>query len=48
MDIKDKFKGEGITYDDVLLIPSYSEIMPRDVNLKTKLTNTSDGRGTPR
>jgi len=39
MDIKDKFKGEGITYDDVLLIPNYSEIMPRDVNLKTKLTN---------
>lgn len=40
MDFQNKFKGEGITYDDVLLIPNYSEIMPRDVDLKTKLTKT--------
>ncbi len=42
MDIQNKFKGEGITYDDVLLIPNYSEIMPRDANLKTKLTKSID------
>ncbi|MFY8160215.1 MAG: IMP dehydrogenase [Candidatus Kapaibacteriota bacterium] len=30
---------EGITYDDVLLIPNYSEVLPRETNLSTKLTN---------
>src|SRR5579872_1986310 len=30
--------GEGITYDDVLLIPGYSEVLPRDVDLSTHLT----------
>lgn len=30
-----KFIGEGLTYDDVLLVPSYSEILPREANLKT-------------
>jgi IMP dehydrogenase len=30
---KDKFAGEGLTYDDVLLVPSYSDIMPRDVDI---------------
>ncbi len=34
-----KFKGEGFTYDDVLLIPSYSEVLPRDVDLSTFLTS---------
>ncbi len=29
---------EGLTFDDVLLAPSRSEVMPRDVNLETKLT----------
>lgn len=29
---------EGLTFDDVLLVPAYSEILPRDVNIKTKLT----------
>ena len=29
---------EGLTYDDVLLVPAYSEILPRDVQLKSKLT----------
>src|SRR6201996_9243864 len=33
-----KFVGEGLTYDDVLLIPAYSEILPRDVNTGTYLT----------
>lgn len=27
----DKFVGEGLTYDDVLLVPAYSEILPREV-----------------
>ena len=34
-----KIIDEGITFDDVLLVPNYSEIMPRDTILKTKLTN---------
>ena len=29
---------EGLTFDDVLLLPSYSEVLPRDVEIKTKLT----------
>jgi IMP dehydrogenase len=33
-----KIIGEGLTYDDVLLIPAYSEILPRDVVLDTKFT----------
>ena len=28
-----KFIGEGLTYDDVLLVPDYSEVLPRDVQL---------------
>lgn len=33
-----KFIGEGLTYDDVLLVPAYSEILPRDVSLATQFT----------
>lgn len=33
-----KFVAEGLTYDDVLLIPAYSEILPRDVDTSTNLT----------
>lgn len=33
-----KFVAEGLTYDDVLLIPAYSEILPRDVDTSTQLT----------
>ena len=29
---------EGLTFDDVLLVPGYSEILPRDVEIKTRLT----------
>ncbi len=29
---------EGLTYDDVLLVPAYSQILPKDVNLKSKIT----------
>jgi len=34
----EKFIAEGLTFDDVLLIPSYSEILPRNVSLVTKFT----------
>jgi IMP dehydrogenase len=33
-----KFLGEGLTYDDVLLVPAYSEVLPREVSIKTKFT----------
>jgi IMP dehydrogenase len=33
-----KIIGEGLTYDDVLLIPAYSEILPREVSIQTKFT----------
>ena len=32
---KQKFIGEGLTYDDVLLVPAYSEILPHQVTLST-------------
>ena len=34
----DKFIGEGLTYDDVLLVPSYSEVLPRDVNIRSRFS----------
>jgi IMP dehydrogenase len=33
-----KFVAEGLTYDDVLLLPAYSEVLPREVNTSTFLT----------
>ncbi len=30
-----KILGEGLTYDDVLLVPAYSEVLPREVSIKT-------------
>ena len=33
-----KIIGEGITFDDVLLVPAYSEVLPNDVDLTTQLT----------
>jgi IMP dehydrogenase len=33
-----KIAYEGITYDDVLLVPRYSEVLPRDTNIQTKLS----------
>lgn len=33
-----KIIGEGLTYDDVLLVPAYSEVLPREVSLKTKFS----------
>ena len=38
MAAKSKFYGEGLTFDDVLLVPAYSEVLPREVNISTKLT----------
>ena len=35
-----KIIGESITFDDVLLVPSYSEVIPNQVNLETWLTKT--------
>lgn len=35
-----KFFGEGLTFDDVLLMPAYSQVLPRDVDISTKLTKT--------
>ena len=34
----DRFVGEGLTYDDVLLVPAASDILPADVSLTTRLT----------
>lgn len=31
----EKFSGEGLTYDDVLVLPSYSSVLPRDVDITT-------------
>lgn len=33
-----KIVGQGLTYDDVLLIPNYSEVLPREVNIQSKFT----------
>ncbi len=33
-----KIVGEGLTYDDVLLVPAYSEVLPREVSIKAKFT----------
>lgn len=33
-----KFQKEGLTFDDVLLIPAKSEVLPKDVNLSSQLT----------
>lgn len=33
-----KIVGEGLTYDDVLLVPAYSETLPREVSIQTKFT----------
>ncbi|HPT42736.1 MAG TPA: IMP dehydrogenase [Paludibacteraceae bacterium] len=36
--IAEKIQFEGFTFDDVLLVPSYSEVLPRDVDLTTRFT----------
>ncbi|WP_163103465.1 IMP dehydrogenase [Peribacillus alkalitolerans] len=37
---ENKFAKEGLTFDDVLLIPAKSEVLPKDVNLQVKMTET--------
>ena len=39
---KDKFSKEGLTFDDVLLIPGESDVLPKDVSLKVSLTDNLD------
>ena len=34
----DKFLGEALTFDDVLLVPAYSEVLPREVDVSTQFT----------
>ena len=34
----DKIVGEGLTYDDVLLVPAFSDVLPREVIIQTKFT----------
>jgi IMP dehydrogenase len=36
--LQDKFIGEGLTYDDVLLVPAYSEVFPREVNITSQFS----------
>ncbi len=35
---KEFFKREGLTFDDVLLVPAYSEVLPKDVDVSTQFT----------
>lgn len=40
MEVNNRFvNGEGITFDDVLLVPGRSDVLPADVDITTKLTN---------
>ena len=38
MSFSDKIQFEGLTYDDVLLLPAHSTVLPRDVDTSTWLT----------
>lgn len=35
---RNQFLGEGLTFDDVLLVPGYSEVLPRDTDITSKVT----------
>lgn len=35
---QNKILGEGLTYDDVLLVPAFSKVLPREVSIQTKFT----------
>ncbi|NLM76349.1 MAG: IMP dehydrogenase [Clostridiaceae bacterium] len=37
--MEDRFGKLGLTFDDVLLVPQYSEVLPRDIDISTYLTN---------
>jgi IMP dehydrogenase len=36
--MQERFKKEGLTFDDVLLVPQKSDILPKDINITTSLT----------
>ena len=38
--VLNKFFGEGYTFDDVLLMPAYSQVLPRETNISTQLTKS--------
>jgi IMP dehydrogenase len=38
--LDEKFAKEGLTFDDVLLVPAYSEVLPNDVSTATRLTRS--------
>lgn len=38
MEFGEKFGKSALTFDDILLVPGYSEVLPRDVDISTKLT----------
>lgn len=40
MTAESKFLGESLTYDDVLLVPAYSEVLPREVDISSQLTRS--------
>ena len=42
--LSSKISYEGLTYDDVLLIPAYSEVFPRNVDISTKFSRNIDLR----
>jgi IMP dehydrogenase len=35
-----RFFGEGLTFDDVLLLPAFSQVLPRDVDISSQLTKS--------
>jgi IMP dehydrogenase len=38
MNMSEKILGDAVTFDDVLLVPAYSEVVPRQVDVRSKLT----------
>jgi len=38
--LSDKIIFEGLTFDDVLLVPSYSEVLPREVDLSSRFSRS--------
>src|ERR1051325_8807693 len=40
LELERKFAKEGLTFDDVLLVPSESHVLPNDVSTRTRLTRT--------
>ncbi len=38
LNFNSKFVGEALTYDDVLIVPAFSEVLPRDVNISSKVS----------